>query len=196
MFTGLIEALGKVEEIKEEKGNKLLRIESPWRLNSGESISIDGACLTVKECKENSFSVEVTPQTLRTTIIRYYKRGAIVNLERPLRADGRIGGHFVLGHIDECGRIRSIRKYPGYQTMEIEVSKMRYIVEKGSVAVNGISLTIAGIKQNSFLVNIIPYTLKNTNLAYKRVGDFLNIEFDYLVKIAYKRDAFPKTKDL
>lgn len=188
MFTGIIEAVAKIKEIKEVRGNKLLKIESPWEINPGDSISIDGACLTVKEYKTDAFLVEATEETVKTTLIQNYKRGDLVNLERALPIDGRLGGHFVAGHIDERGKIRATRKYQGYQSFEIEVSRdgMRYVVEKGSIAVNGISLTIVRIKHNSFLINIIPYTLEHTDLSYKKVGDFVNVEFDYLSKLVYK----------
>ena len=187
MFTGLIETVGRVENIKSRAGNKIFTINASFAstMKIGESVALDGCCLTVIAKNEKSFVTEATAATLKTTTLQYQKSGDYVNLERAMLPSDRLGGHFVSGHIDEIARIKTIKPVGGTKLFQIEVSKnnLRYLVDKGSIAVDGISLTIQSLKHNLFTVNIIPHTLENTTWQYKRPGDLVNIEYDMLVKM-------------
>lgn len=186
MFTGLIASVGRIENIKSKTGNKVFVISCPFamELKIGESVAVDGCCLTITGKTEKSFETEATAETLKTTTLRYRKISDYVNLERALLASDRFGGHFVSGHIDEKARIKIIKSVSGAKLFQIEVSKQNqiYLLEKGSIAVDGISLTINSVKNNLFTVNIIPYTLENTTWKFKRQGNYVNVEFDMLVK--------------
>jgi riboflavin synthase len=187
MFTGLIESVGRIENIKSKTGNKVFVVSSSFapELKIGESVAVDGCCLTITGKTEKSFETEATAETLKTTTLKYRKILDYVNLERALLPSDRFGGHFVSGHVDEKARIKII-KSANWRTklFQIEVSKQNqiYLVEKGSIAVDGISLTINSIKNNLFTVNIIPHTLENTTWKYKRPGNYVNVEFDMLGK--------------
>ncbi len=186
MFTGLIESIGRVENIKSKTGNKVFVISCDFapELKIGESVAVDGCCLTVTGKTEKSFETEATAETLKTTTLKYHKISDYVNLERALLPSDRFGGHFISGHIDEMARIKTIKPVSGAKLFQIEGSKQNkiYLIEKGSIAVDGISLTINSAKNNLFTVNIIPYTLENTTWKYKRPGDYVNIEYDMLGK--------------
>ena len=186
MFTGLIETVGRIENIKAKAGNRIFVISCGFasELKIGESVAVDGCCLTVTAKTEKSFETEATAETLKTTTLQYEKSGDFVNLERALLPQDRFGGHFVLGHIDEQARIKAIKPISGAKLFQIEVSKKNrdYLVEKGSIAVDGISLTIHSVKHNLFTVNIIPHTYENTTWKYKRPGDYVNVEYDMLGK--------------
>jgi riboflavin synthase len=175
MFTGIIEEVGRIRRID---GNKIF-IESALELKKGESVAVDGVCLTVTEVKDSVCSFELSEETLKETSLRYQHKGLRINLERSLRLGDRLGGHLVLGHVDTTGKIDEISR-------ELKVNleeSSRYLIKKGSIAVDGISLTLSKISDRSFSVALLPYTLKNTSLGYKKVGDLVNVEFDYLVKI-------------
>ena len=187
MFTGIIKEVGRVKKI--EKRTNL------WRMgifssaifsqsNISDSISVNGVCLTLVEKKNDLLFFEVIKTTLENTNLKRLRINSLVNLEPSLKAQDRLGGHFVLGHIDCEGRVKNIIKRKDFYIFEIEYPKVfkKYIIEKGSIAVEGISLTIQKKFFSSFTVDIIPFTFQHTNLREKKIGDWLNIEFDYLLK--------------
>lgn len=166
---------------------ELLNVKSSLKVHKGDSIAVNGVCLTVVDEKEDMFSVEVGPETLKKTNIGLLKPGDMVNLETPLTFSKPIGGHIVQGHVDETGRIESIKKLGETFLMEVSFSSFYrdFLVPKGSVAIDGISLTVVEIKGNKFTVNIIPYTIANTNLKYRRIGEKVNIEYDIFAKYIF-----------
>ncbi len=191
MFTGIIEDLGTVEEVKRTDKGALLSFVTALPLNRiaiGESIAINGACLTVirkrRSGRSAAIAMEVSAETLRRTTLGTLAAGDRVNLERCLSLDKLIGGHLVSGHVDGVGRIVAIAREGDSMlyTFEVAPAQARYLVEKGSVAIDGISLTVFGIHGRRFAVALIPHTLKMTTLGRKRVGDAVNIESDMLVK--------------
>ena len=177
MFTGIVEETGF---IKSFDGHKLIVECSKVLENTqiGDSIAIDGCCQTVVAMNANSFSADVSAETLKIT--KGFKTGECVNLERALLPQTRMGGHIVQGHIDGTG------KYLGDMTFEVPKELDKYIVYKGSITVNGVSLTVSKNKNNTFSVAIIPHTLENTNLKYLKIGDFVNIETDILGRYVEK----------
>ncbi len=187
MFTGLIEEIGKIQEIKPQISGIEIKVSAKKILEGsqiGDSIAINGVCLTITEMGDNYFKFDVSPETLNRSTFRYLKIGDYVNLERALRPSDRLGGHIVQGHVDTIGDIRNIIPR-GEHTEFIFSFPSEYsnlIVEKGSIAIDGISLTINEISGNSFSINIIPHTLQSTTLQYKKTGDKVNIEFDILGK--------------
>ncbi len=189
MFTGIIEELGKVKKITQRSGITLLEIAAGITLSGtkiGDSIAVNGACLTAIAVSEKSFSFEVMHQTLKSTNLGELKLGQPVNLERSLKASDRISGHFVYGHIDCLGAVRRKTLRNGVFEFEIAVAPdfSRYCLPKGSIAVDGISLTLAQVRGSVFTVSIIPHTLKNTTLGSRVPSDKVNIEFDMLAKRA------------
>ena len=187
MFTGIVEEIGKVKEVKHGENSIKLNIECKKILediNIGDSISTNGVCNTSTDINKNSFIADVMPETLRKTSLITLKYGSKVNLERALKADGRLGGHFVTGHIDGTGTI-IMKKREGnaiWLGVSGDSSIMRYIVSKGSVAIDGTSLTVAEINSCGFKVSLIPHTAEVTILASKNVGDIVNLECDILGK--------------
>jgi len=183
MFTGIIEEVGRVTAVSSGKlaiaATKVLRGMEP-----GGSISVNGACLTVTEFSSNSFSVDIMPETLERTNIGLLCAGDGVNLERPLTMEKFLGGHLVQGHIDDTGRIALVTRQGETTLVRIEASLeiMRYIVEKGFMAVDGISLTVVNIDAASFTVSVVNYTLKNTVLGNRKTGDIVNLEVDIIAK--------------
>jgi riboflavin synthase len=204
MFTGIIEEIGKIEGISKHGRNLKLRIRASKILNNlkvGDSININGACQTVIETNSDSFTVEAVEETLRKTNLGELKRNDLVNLERALRFSDRLGGHLVTGHVDGVGKIKSIARRDGSFLYEFELSEkyLAHLIEKGSVAVDGISLTVVEVKESSFTVSIIPFTLENTTLGTKKLGDLVNIETDLIGKyveriLASKREKFEITE--
>lgn len=192
MFTGLIEALGEVAEIKPTPAGLRLRLTSGMapELSPGDSLAVNGVCLTVISADADGIHADVSPETMRVTSLGGLKRGAVVNLERPLRADARLGGHFVQGHIDATGTLEEIRRDGDSYWITIRFPPLLapYIVRKGSIAVDGISLTVAGVDDRLFDVQIIPFTWEHTNLRAIKAGDHVNIECDilgkYVVRVA------------
>ncbi len=184
MFTGIIEKIGKVSKIVPSRGNKILEIKSELALKVSDSISVNGACLTVTTAKANFFQVEVMAETLKATNIKNLRVGDLVNLERSLAFGDRLGGHFVTGHVDEVGKILTLRKLPGSTIMEVGIDPQNliYLVKKGSIAIEGVSLTVQELGPRSLSVALIPYTLNGTTLGSKRIGNLLNIEYDLLSK--------------
>jgi riboflavin synthase len=191
MFTGLIEGVGKVSGVRRSRNEMRVTIMTPFDTTDcqiGESISVNGACLTVTEIREGSLSMDVSGETLSRSTLRLLKGGDAVNLERALRLTDRLGGHLVLGHVDGIGTI--VRKDASGQSwvirIRIEDALSRYIIEKGSVAVDGISLTINACENDFFEVNIIPQTGAATTLLRKEIGDLVNIETDLIGKYMEK----------
>ena len=187
MFTGLIEELGKVKKIKKLGSGWQLAIEARLILEGlkvGDSIAVDGACLTVAEANSNFFWVDVSLETLESTYFKDLKAGHLVNLERALMVGDRLGGHFVLGHVDAVGKVKSFRREKDFAWLAIEFppSIQKYLIKKGSVAVNGVSLTIASLANNIFQIALVPLTLRRTNLSFLKKGDRVNIETDVLGK--------------
>lgn len=187
MFTGIIEEIGKVENIIKNTHSFKLIVKCKKVIQDvsvGDSIAVNGACLTVTEFGENSFSADVTSETMRRTAFSLLQIGTEVNLERALSFNGRLGGHIVLGHVDCCGKIISERKDENAVHIKIETEEkwFKYIIEKGSIAIDGISLTISEKRGKTFIVTIIPHTGIKTTLLNKKVGDMVNLECDYLGK--------------
>ena len=186
MFTGIVEELGKVLEPKNAGGVKKLGVEAGILKTAkiGDSISVNGACLTIAEAAGNRAWFDVSQETLDKTYLGKIKPGEKVNLEAALKADSHLGGHFVTGHVDCVGKILNKTEYDKNWVFEVgfEPQLRKYIAQKGSVAVDGISLTVGEVKDSSFLVYIIPHTVKVTTLGFKAKNDFVNIETDVLAK--------------
>lgn len=187
MFSGIIEERGKIKRIsKASQGWKLTVVSEIASKDAriGDSISVNGVCLTVVEIDGRNISFDVMEETLRRTSLLELSAGKIVNLERSLKAGDRISGHFVTGHIDCIGKISAITKRPNECAMDIDFppDKKSYLAEKGSVAIDGVSLTVAEVKANRLRVYLIPFTLKATNLGARKAGDSVNIELDILSK--------------
>jgi riboflavin synthase len=186
MFTGLIEAVGEVGEVKPTPAGFRLRVVAGLasELAPGDSVAVNGVCLTVIASDADGVHMDVSPETTRVTSLGTLKRGSLVNLERPVRADARMGGHFVQGHVDATGTIEDVRHEGEHHWLTVRYPTLLapYIVRKGSIAVDGISLTVAGLDERHFDVQIIPFTWDNTNLRAARVQDPVNIECDILGK--------------
>lgn len=193
MFTGLIEEVGRVEKITEKGGERRLKVSAsrlPKELHIGDSISVSGTCLTAVEVQPQSFAADLAAETWARTSFSRIKEGALVNLELPMRADGRFGGHLVQGHVDGTGRFLGLDPIPGgndfWLRLEIPGELERYVVHKGSLAVEGISLTVAKIEGRRVTIAIIPHTIEMTNLQSLQPGDPLNLEVDLVAKYVEK----------
>ena len=191
MFTGIIEGSGKVNRLTMKGADAILEIESGISLTDvslGDSIAVNGACLTVTSKNQQNFQADVSAETLARTTLKLLQAGYKVNLEKSLRVGGFVGGHFVLGHVDATGRILSQMQKSGSLILAVEMNDnlSRYIVEKGSVAIDGISLTVNKLEKSRFYVNIIPHTAANTTLVMKKEADLVNIETDILGKYVEK----------
>lgn len=187
MFTGIVEELGRLKKMQKGADSARLTIEGAVVLEDvklGDSIAVNGICLTVTEFNDRFFSVDVMAETLRKTNLEELRPGDPVNLERALRVGDRLGGHIVSGHIDGVGHIAAQRREDIAVVTEISAPAevMRYIIKKGSVAVDGISLTVVDRTENTFSVSLIPHTAKMTTLGYKKVGDRVNLESDIIGK--------------
>lgn len=188
MFTGMIEEKGSVSRIDRSDRSYRLTIQCKKVLEgtkTGDSISVNGACLTVVKMDSRSFQADVTPETMRRTDFSELRPGSPVNLERAVRLCDRLGGHLVLGHVDGTGKIVSLRKEGNAVDVSIMAPAplMKYIIEKGSIAIDGISLTIASAASNIFTISVIPHTGEETTLLDKQEGNSVNIECDYVAKI-------------
>jgi riboflavin synthase len=187
MFTGIIEEVGEIAEIADSGGFRTLRVRARRILEgiqAGASISVNGVCLTARTIHQDGFTADLSRETLERTSLNVLVTGSLANLERPMRADGRFDGHIVQGHVDGVGRIRAFTRKGDDYRLEVEFSEsaLRYIVEKGSISVDGISLTVARVKPGVFEVAIIPHTFDNTNLQRAQDGDPVNLEFDVIAK--------------
>ena len=187
MFTGLIEEIGIVKSIKQKDGSVIFTIQGKKTVKSlriDHSIAVEGVCLTVIKRTEKTFDVQAVEETLKKTTLGNLKVGSPINLERPLMPSDRLGGHFVLGHVDGLGRVISLKTLESSWIFWIQVPKKFSLhrVPVGSIAVNGVSLTMAEVKANSFAVSIIPHTMEVTTFRLLKSGDTVNLEFDVLGK--------------
>lgn len=187
MFTGIIEELGVVANIQRSGESFVLTIEAKKILDDvhlGDSISVNGVCLTVTSFTSKQFTVDVMPETVKASSLRSLKRGVKVNLERAMAAGGRFGGHFVSGHIDGTGVIKSKKPVENAIYYEIETSPeiLRFVIERGSIAVDGTSLTVFGVLNDSFTLSLIPHTLSESIIGLKESGDIVNLECDMIGK--------------
>ncbi len=193
MFSGIVEALGYVTEIQQisSKGVRMF-IQAPFDfkedIRPGHSMAVNGACLTVVEWAQNSFGVDLSPETLEKTYFKELKIGDTVNLERPLKFSDRLHGHIVMGHIDEVGRIVKIEKWDEFWDFTFQVSQnlAQDIVQKGSIAIDGVSLTVNACEGDKIRVMLIPETLRKTTFGKKKEGDFVQIELDVIGKYIKK----------
>jgi len=199
MFTGLIEEIGTIENIVRQQDKINLSIKAKKILTDtkiDDSISINGICLTVVDIKTNSFAVQAVRETMQKSTIANWRKGEFVNLERAMKINDRLGGHIVQGHIDGIGTIDKITKLS--DTLELEIilptGKNSYTIEKGSIAIDGISLTIAKKAKDKIRIAVIPHTLNNTTLKDKKVNDKINIEFDFFAK--YIQNYLDGTKEV
>jgi len=191
MFTGLIEGIGKVTGITRTRGDMKLTIMPLFDMSDcgiGDSISVNGVCLTITGIKDRSISMDVSQETISRSILDQFKQGDEVNLERAMRLTDRLGGHLVSGHVDGVGRILKTEQNQRSWLIRIGIDEdlARYTIEKGSIAVDGISLTINGCQNRYFEVNIIPETAKQTTIPRKKAGDLVNIETDLIAKYVEK----------
>lgn len=191
MFTGIVEEIGEIRSIRHGSRSAVLSIQCEKVLEGtsiGDSIAVNGVCLTVTQLGSGSYCADVMSETLHRSSLGALKSGSRVNLERAMPADGRFGGHIVAGHIDGTGKIVSVHKdeIAVWYRISAEQGVLRYIVEKGSVAIDGISLTVAEVTENEFQVSVIPHTLSNTVLADRVEGDLVNLETDIIGKYVEK----------
>ena len=202
MFTGIIEEVGTVLGIRRGAKSVVLDISADNILADvriGDSIAVNGVCLTATSVNNNSFTADVMPETLSRSSLADLKSGSHVNLERAMAANGRFGGHIVSGHIDGTGTIKRIRKDDNAVRYEISADRtiLKYIVEKGSVTIDGISLTVTEVSEKSFSVSVIPHTLSVTILGEKSVGSIVHLENDiigkYVEKLLFAKEEKPKS---
>jgi riboflavin synthase len=191
MFTGLVEGLGEIKGISRGAEGLRLTVATPFpasELALGDSVAVAGACLTVVEVSSKTASFEVSPETLARTTLALKKAGDRVNLERALRLGDRLGGHLVTGHVDGRGVLRERREGPEHLQLQFEMPEplSRYVIEKGSIAVDGVSLTVNTCQGHNFTVNIIPHTAQATTLGNLRVGGQVNLETDIIGKYVEK----------
>jgi riboflavin synthase len=188
MFTGIIEEVGEIEAVTDAADFRTLKVHGRTVMSDlavGSSIAVNGVCLTARTVERTNFSAELSRETLNRSSLGSLTAESLVNLERPMRADSRFGGHIVQGHVDGVGRIRRFERQGDEWNLEVEypASEARYIIEKGSITVDGISLTVASLKGSGiFSVAIIPHTFENTNLKTAKPGTPVNLEFDVLAK--------------
>jgi riboflavin synthase len=184
MFTGIVEEAGEVAAIKPGRKSTELTVRCKANARIGNSVAVNGACLTVVGRRGHALRFDVLNETIRRTNFGELQSGSLVNLERPLRADGHLDGHFVQGHVDGTGCVRRWEKVGKDYVLEVTAPQalMKYVVEKGSIAVDGISLTVAGVGRDWFRIWIIPHTRVVTNLRARRVGEAVNLEVDILAK--------------
>jgi len=193
MFTGIIEEVGRVTSIKNENDNRRLTVSSTQlvkELKTGDSMAVSGVCLTAVEIKPHSVGFDLAEETWNRTSFSRIKPGALVNLELPMRADGRFGGHIVQGHVDGTGKFVALDVVPGtdnfWLRIEIPTDLARYVIFKGSLSIEGISLTVAKIEGTQVTVAIIPHTTEMTNLKSLKPGDPVNLEVDMIAKYVEK----------
>lgn len=187
MFTGIIEEIGTIESVKKGASSAVLRIQASKIMDDihlGDSIAVNGVCLTVTTISTAGFASDVMHETMNRSSLGSLRMGSPVNLERAMPATGRFGGHIVSGHIDGTGTILNIQRDDNavWYKIKTPLSVLRYIIEKGSIAIDGISLTVANVYKDSFDVSIIPHTALFTTLAKRRVGDLVNLENDCIGK--------------
>lgn len=201
MFTGIIEETGTIKSVKWDGKSAVIVIHAlkiPDDIKVGDSINTNGVCLTVTSFDSKEFSADVMAETMRKTNLKELKPGSKVNMERALRLNDRFGGHFVSGHIDGTGIITELKKEDNatWVTIKTNESVLKYIVFKGSVSIDGISLTVAEVSNNRFKVSIIPHTIQETTLMTKNTGDKVNIECDLIGKYVEKFISGKKNKEI
>ena len=194
MFSGIIESLGTLREFVHGQKSAVAVVETDTNfpgLEDGESIAVNGVCLTVVEFFESTFRMDLGTETLDKTSFKNSKAGDRVNLERSLTPSSKISGHFVSGHVDQVGKVLKIEEKPGEVLLQFShpACLRPYIMEKGSIALDGISLTVFNCKDDKFNVSIIPFTWSHTNLSTRKIGDLINIECDMIGKYVYKACA-------
>jgi riboflavin synthase len=199
MFTGIIEGLGTISGIQSSNQGKKITVESDFFLDDtkiGDSIAVNGVCLTAVKIQGKRFQVDVAPETLSMSILSHTKIGERVNLERALRFSDRLDGHLVSGHVDGTGKIKERKKQGNAVIITIEIPDVisRYVIKKGSIAVDGVSLTVNSCSNNYFGISIIPHTAKLTTVGFKRIGESVNIETDIIGKYI-ERFITQKTDD-
>ena len=189
MFSGIISAVSKIRKRAAKNGSLFLTVQKPknWRIKPGDSVCSDGACLTVKKVYQDAYLTELMPETLAKTYFGLAKYDYL-NLERPLKLNGALDGHLVTGHLDAMGKIKQIETQGDSKIYKINFPKKfaKYLAEKGSLAVDGISLTVVNTGSNWFTVSLVDYTLQNTAIERKKVGDLVHLEFDILAKYLEK----------
>jgi riboflavin synthase len=193
MFTGIIEELGRISRIDVRGENRRIQVSAsgvPAELKTGDSVSVSGVCLTALDIQPDSFHADLAPETWQRTSFSRIKPGALVNLELPMRASGRFDGHIVQGHVDGVGRLQGFEQIAGtdnrWLTIQLPAELEKYVVHKGSIAIEGISLTVADLKGRDCKVAIIPHTVESTNLQSLRPGDPINLEVDVVAKYVEK----------
>jgi len=193
MFTGIIEEVGQVTGIRQERGTRRLTVAAAKlvkELEKGDSIAVSGVCLTAVDITPSSVTFDLADETWQLTSFARMQKGALVNLELPMRADGRFGGHIVQGHVDGTGEFLALDRIPGaddyWLHIRIPADLARYVIYKGSLSIEGISLTVAGIEGTEVTVAIIPHTCEMTNLRSLRAGDPINLETDMIAKYVEK----------
>lgn len=193
MFTGIVEEVGKITKIEQRGENRRLTVEatnSPKELGAGHSIAVSGVCLTALDIKTHSFCADLAPETWERTSFSRIHEGALVNLELPMKADGRFGGHIVQGHVDGVGRLIEFERIADSENwwlhIEIPAEIEKYTVFKGSISIEGISLTVARLEKNRCTIAIIPHTVEMTNLGSLKPGDPVNLEADLIAKYVEK----------
>jgi riboflavin synthase len=193
MFTGIIEEIGRVSRIAEKNGGRRITVSASQlvkELKQGDSIAVSGVCLTAVEITPESFSADLAQETWKRTSFSRIKKNALVNLELPMRANGRFGGHIIQGHVDDTGKLVALDKIRGaadyWLQIEIPPELARYVIFKGSLAIEGVSLTVAKIEGTKVTVAIIPHTVKMTNLSSLKSGDPVNLEVDLIAKYVEK----------
>ena len=203
MFTGIIEEIGKVSAVQKNGGSSYIRIQAKKVLEDvhlGDSIAVNGVCLTVTAFDSTYFQADVMNETLSRSSLGMLSNGSSVNLERAMSASGRFGGHIVSGHIDGMGTVSDIKNdgIAVWYTIAASPEILRYIVEKGSIAIDGISLTVAKVADSDFSVSVIPHTAEKTVLSLKKIGDIVNLENDIIGKYVERMLGFnkqPQTKE-
>lgn len=200
MFTGIIEEVGTIESVNSGQDSAVLKIKASKVLENtqvGDSIAVNGVCLTATSITANYFTADVMPETLRRSNLGKLISGSRVNLERAMAAEGRFGGHIVSGHIDGCGTIKSLKEEGNatWVTISCDMSILKLIVEKGSITIDGISLTVARVSDSDFAVSLIPHTAKETTLLTKKPGDMVNLENDIVGKYVQRLLGFKEDKE-
>ena len=187
MFTGIIEEVGKIRKLY--RNNDIVDLEIDCKkiihdLKTGESVSVSGICLTVTKIMENSFTVQIVPETINRTNAKYWVENTLVNLERSLQLSDRINGHIVQGHVDETFKVKEVNIIKDSWVLSFILNKkfQKFIIYKGSISINGVSLTISSVKKDFFSVSLIPETLKRTNLVNLKSNDLVNVEIDIFAK--------------
>ncbi len=203
MFTGIVEEVGRIARIEQKGENRRIIIEAantPKQLKTGDSCAVSGVCLTALDIKPNIFAADLAPETWVRTSLSRITPGALINLELPLRADGRMGGHMVQGHVDGVGKLIEFERIPNsddyWLHVEVPEELEKYLVFKGSIAIEGISLTVAKLEGLRCTIAIIPHTVEMTNLGSLKPGDPVNIETDIVAKYLEKWMRRPETAPL